>query len=583
MGPYSVCPKVTLSLTRSASEGLTHAPIRLDADVYMPDGDGPFPVLLMRQPYGRAIASTVVYAHPIWYASHGYIVVIQDVRGRGTSQGEFKLFQHESEDGYDSVMWAAALPKSDGQVGMYGFSYQGMTQLYAAARHPDPLKTIVPAMAGYDLYADKAYENGALLLQAGLGWALQLAAETARLRKDEKSYQALYTAAHDLPLSDPTPARPEILNALASDSFFHDWLDHPYPDEYWYALTPDLSQVDLPMLHIGGWFDPYLRGNVRLYRQMRTQSSQPQHLWIGPWGHIPWGRRVGNRDFGPAANSPIDRLQLRWFDWILKGLATGINQSDPVRLFAMGTNQWQTFSDWPSGPTQPLYLTSTGLAGMDQTDGQLMDQANGRRSERVVDIPDGVDVLVHDPWRPVPSLGGHGSIPSGSFERGSIDCRSDVLTYTSIPVAEPIQVAGNCTVQVFCRADAPSFDINAILSEVFPDGRVMNLTQGHICARADGGNSHQRAASDNDTPEYIWTVDVPLQPTCFTIPAGHALRLSLAAACFPAYAVNPGTGQPAGQSRLIDQRMITLQVLHGQAYPSHLALPLSDPTTRPWS
>src|SRR5918997_4262269 len=134
-----VKPKETASM-------FTRGGVRLDADIYRPDSEGEFPVLLMRQPYGRAIASTVVYAHPSWYAAYGYIVVIQDVRGRGTSQGEFKLFSHEIEDGFDSVTWAAGLPGSTGEVGMYGFSYQGMTQLYAAASKPTALKTICPAM-----------------------------------------------------------------------------------------------------------------------------------------------------------------------------------------------------------------------------------------------------------------------------------------------------------------------------------------------------------------------------------------------------------------------------------------------------
>jgi len=151
--------------------------VRLDADVYRPDAVGEFPVLLMRQPYGRAIASTVVYAHPVWYAAHD-IVVIQDVRGRGTSEGTFQLFANEIEDGFDAVNWAAQLPGSDGQVGMYGFSYQGMTQLYAAVKNPPALKAIAPAMLAYDLYTDWAYEGGAFCLQANLGWAIQLAAET---------------------------------------------------------------------------------------------------------------------------------------------------------------------------------------------------------------------------------------------------------------------------------------------------------------------------------------------------------------------------------------------------------------------
>ena len=374
MGPYAVRPKFTRSLTLAPGPTPESNPIRLDADVYMPEGEGPFPVLLMRQPSGRSIASTVVYAHPIWYASHGYIVVIQDVRGRGTSEGTFDLFQHEAEDGYASVLWAANLPQSNGRVGMYGFSYQGMTQLYAAAKQPAPLKTIIPAMAGYDLYHDKAYENGALLLQTGLGWALQLAAETARLRGDELAFQKLLAAAQTLPLNDPVPARPRILQELAADSFFHDWLDHPSPDHYWQALRPDLSQIDLPMLHIGGWFDPYVRGNIRLYTQMLAQGFHPQHLWIGPWGHIPWGRRVGSRDFGSAADSPIDQLQLRWFDWVLKGQDSGLAQDNSVQLFAMGANQWRSFTAWPDPAPQSLYLTSSGLAGLRQDDGRLSDQ-----------------------------------------------------------------------------------------------------------------------------------------------------------------------------------------------------------------
>jgi hypothetical protein len=555
MGPYPVKPKVTLTLSLPAHELSAGETVSLDADVYEPVGEGPFPVLLMRQPYGRAIASTVVYAHPIWYASHGYIVVIQDVRGRGTSGGKFRLFLHELEDGYATVLWAAQLPKSSGQVGMYGFSYQGMTQLYAAAKHPEPLKTIIPAMAGYDLYADKAYENRALLLQAGLGWALQLAAETARLKGDEAAYVKLSAAGHNLPLTDAIPARPQILSEMAPNSFFHDWLDHPQPDAYWQTLMPDLSEVNLPMLHIGGWYDPYLRGNIRLYRQMKRQSDQPQHLWVGPWGHIPWGRQVGAVDFGPAADSPIDHLQIRWFDHILKGQDRDLFQAPPVQLFEMGTNRWQPHRDWPEGESYGFSLTSSGLAGIRQEDGKLISQSSDH-------APDGVDVLVHDPWRPVPSLGGHAGMPAGPFDRSAVDCRSDVLTYTTSPLSEAIGVAGEVNVQIYCQADAPSFDISAILSEVYPDGRVMNLTQGHVRVELC-------QAGPEDQPS---TIAFTLQPTCFSIPAGHALRLSLAAACFPAYAVNPGTGECPGKSRLIDQRIITLKVFHGQAYPSQLSL-----------
>ncbi len=548
MGPYPVQPKQLIHL--SLAQGIT-----LDADVYYPQGQGPFPVLLMRQPYGRAIASTVVYAHPRWYASHGYIVVIQDVRGRGTSGGDFKLFQHEAEDGYATVLWAANLPQSTGEVGMYGFSYQGMTQLYAASRRPAPLRTIAPAMVGYDLYRDWAYENGALLLQQGLGWALQLAAETARRQADPDAYQRLYQAAHQLPLDDPRPASPQVLRDLAPDSFFHDWLNHPQDDPYWQNLKPAMDPVDLPMLHIGGWFDPYLRGDLRLYRQMVGQSRQPQHLWVGPWGHLPWSRQVGVRDFGPEADSPIDRLQLRWFDHFLKGQDGDLGQPRAVHLFEMGSNRWQALDHWPQAEPYGLYLSSTGLAAIDQQDGQL-------GSTPATHHPPGEDSIVHDPWRPVPSLGGHGGVPAGTFNRAAIDARTDVLTYTTPVLTSPLRVVGGVTLELYCHSDRPTFDISAVVSEVDADGRVLNLTQGY-------GRVNR---ADCPTPWQPGLIHLELQPTCFVIAPGHALRLSLAAACFPAYAVNRGSSQPLQSGVQMDDQITTLTVAHGQAYPSCLQL-----------
>lgn len=522
--------------------------VRLDADVYRPDAAGPFPVLLMRQPYGREIASTVVYAHPTWYAAQGYIVVIQDVRGRGTSAGKFELFANEVADGEDTVNWAAQLPGSDGQVGMYGFSYQGMTQLYAAQAQPAALKAIAPAMVGYHPYADWAYENGALCFQIGLSWAIQLAAETARLAGDEARYQQLYAAARQLPLNDPVPARPEVLAAIAPESFFHDWLDHPTEDDYWQSLTPQLDSVDLPMLHIGGWFDPYLRGNLRLYREMASRSPQPQQLWVGPWGHIPWGRKVGAVDFGSKAISPMDQVQIRWFEHFLKGKLTDLLDQPPVCWFEMGSNHWRRFDAWPQPETQRYFLHSSGLASIRTDDGKLSQAP----------LSDGDDVLIHDPWRPGPARGGHAAIPAGSFERTEIDSRSDVLTYTTGPLKASLEVAGEPAVELICQTDAASYDLCAVLSVVHPDGTVYNLTQGY-------------RRCDRDA---IQPISLTLQPTCFRLNLGQALRLSLSAACFPAYPVNPGTGNPAKSARLIEAQIITLTIQHGQSAGSKVLLPV---------
>jgi uncharacterized protein len=526
--------------------------VRLDADIYRPDAKGEFPVLLMRQPYGRAIASTVVYAHPSWYASQGYIVVIQDVRGRGTSEGEFKLFAHEIVDGEDTVNWAASLPGSNGNVGMYGFSYQGMTQLYAAIGKPPALKAICPAMVGYDLYTDWAYEGGAFCLQTNLAWAIQLAAETSRLQKDQKAYRALLTASRNLPFYDAIPNYPEIVKYYALDSYYHDWVTHSQPDTYWQELSPKthLQEVDLPIFHIGGWFDTYLRGTLNLYKDMASRSQYRQQLLVGPWSHIPWGRKAGAMDFGVNAISPVDKMQISWFDQFLKSENTGLLDLPTVWLFEMGSNIWQNYSNLPKVTHRSYFLSSMGLASMREDEGLL--SINLKETS----IP---DVIVHDPWRPVPSLGGHAGIPAGVFERSHIDCRADVLTYTTEPLLDNLHLAGDVVVEISCIADKPSFDLSAVLSEVYPDGRVYNFTQGYLHCR-DGMNLSVRK--------------VQLQTICVRIASGNALRLSISAACFPAYAMNSGTEEEISKQQLINHEIITLTVNCGGNSPSQILLPI---------
>jgi putative CocE/NonD family hydrolase len=601
-----VRPKQTLSLS-------TRDGIRLDADVYYPDREGKFPVLLMRQPYGRSIASTVVYAHPSWYAAHGYIVVIQDVRGRGSSQGKFDLFAHEIEDGIDTVNWAADLLQSDGNVGMYGFSYQGMTQLYAAIGRPAALKTLCPSMVAYDLYHDWAYEGGAFCYQLNLGWAIQLAAETLRRHRSESAFETLYSASRNPPLHNPVCARSSLLRQHAPDSHYHDWLDHPEPDDYWRKLSPStyFQDIDLPILHIGGWYDTYLRGTLKLYQEMASRSRFPQHLIIGPWAHLPWGRKVGAVDYGVEANSPIDRLQLRWFDHFLKGIDTGLLNEPPVCLFEMGSNHWRKFSHFPDNNPKSYYLITTGLAAINETAGKLTPHTLHPTSH--TPLP---DTFVHDPWRPVPSLGGHATFPAGSFDRAHIDCRTDVVTYTSDPLEQDLHLAGTITVELHCSADAPSFDLCAILSEVKPDGSVYNVTQGYqwvgrrrktnqrlaeiIEVRVENSDDPFANTSLSVPPDLRLTTgsspanfslfpsdpslpaptpnshsrSLPLHPTCICIPLGSAIRLSISAACFPAYAVNSGTGGLPSGCRLVDANVITVTIYSESDRLSRVVLPV---------
>jgi putative CocE/NonD family hydrolase len=474
------------------------------------------------------------------------------VRGRGTSEGEFELFVNEINDGYDTIMWASQLNGSTGEVGMYGFSYQGMTQLYAAISQPSPLKTIIPAMIAFDLYTDWAYENGAFCYQLNLAWAIQLAAETARLKQDLKAYKILYLASQNLPIYDHPSIFQEVLRKYTPSNFYYQWLNHPENDEYWQKLSPKtyFKDVDLPMLHIGGWFDSYLRGTLNLYQEMSEKSNFHQHLIIGAWGHLPWGNTLGDRHYGKQANSFIDELQINWFNKFLKGINSEKISKFPISLFEMGSNKWQLLEKLPNQNKTSYCLNSTGLANIRDDDGKLLNSETEK-------ISPSEDILVQDFWRVVPSLGGHSAIPSGSFERSELDNRSDILTYTSDFLTEDLHIIGVIELQIYINADKPTYDLCAVVSEVFPNGKVYNFTQGYIKVK------------EAQKPLKLF-----LQPTCLKIPKGNAIRLSLSATCFPAFPINSGRQNSSIDNLNLDTQIITLIVNSGGENKSQLLLPI---------
>jgi len=519
---------------------------RLDADIWAPEAPGRFPVLLMRQPYGRRIASTVVYAHPAWYAAQGYVVVIQDVRGAGTSEGVFRLFADDAADGAESVAWARDLPGSNGRLGMYGFSYQGNTQLLALAGGGAP-DALAPCMAGWDLRGDWAWENGAMPFSAGLGWGCQMGWLRATHDGDAEAATAFRAAARALPLAESRRTLPAVMQRFGHLTHYPDWLRNPEPAPYWDAIAPRARLAECaappPMLHVGGWQDQMLMGTLDGREALAARAGGPQALVVGPWTHLPWGRRVGAADLGPAASSPIDAMQVAFFDRHLKGLGEA---APALRLFDIGARTWARFAEWPETEARSLFLGGTGLAAATCTDGVLRDSP----------AAPGVEWFVHDPWRPVPSLGGPVAQPGGTQDRAALDDRSDVACFTGTPLAAPLTLCGRITAEIMAEADQPSFDLSVVLSIVSPDGRTMTLAHGHARCDAPG------------------LIRVPLRATLCTVPAGHALRLSVAGAAYPAYAVNPGTGAAVADYRAEEERIITIALRHGGASGSRLVLPV---------
>lgn len=525
--------------------------VALVADIYRPAGPGRHPVLLMRQPYGRAIASTLTLAHPAWYASHGYVVVVQDVRGRGDSGGHFRLFEAEAADGAETLAWAADLPGGTGQVATYGFSYQAVTQFLALAgasragtKRPDAM---VPAMGGWTVRDDWAFTGGAFGLSGNLGWACQMGAEMARLAGDREAFAAFAAAAGN-PWTGPIPARPDILARHPALSHYADWLaDSPAT---WDAIAPARNlaglPLDVPAFHVGGWQDFLLDGTLSAHAAF-TSGGALQNLLVGPWTHAPWGRRVGARDLGAAAVSDVDARTVRFLDHVLKGAEpTG----PAVRLFDTGTRDWFEGAHWPDPDPTALYLGSDGLAAT-ASSGRLAPAPQGR----------GTDHLVHDPWRPAPALGGAWGLPAGYQDRAGLDERTDVAVYTGAAADHPRRLAGRVSAEIHVAADAPAHDLHATLSLVAPDGSATTLTAGHLRVFDPAAPGARRIA---------------MRALCCTLQPGMRLRLSIQAAAWPAFSVNPGTGAVPESVGAAEARVITLAIHHGADRPSCLQLPFLD-------
>ncbi|MEM9511840.1 MAG: CocE/NonD family hydrolase [Cyanobacteria bacterium P01_E01_bin.48] len=562
--------------------------IVLYADIYRPrQRDRPLPVLLMRLPYGREIASTVVYAHPSWYAAQGYIVVIQEVRGCGRSQGVFEPFRHEVEDGIDTVQWCRDLPGSSGKVGMYGFSYQGVTQFQAAAwpKTETGLTALCPAMAGVQFYDGWYYWGGALALDFVLPWAIQLAQDSAQFQQLEPQATELGRARfqiqqwlHFTPLQEL-----ELLQNQPVGQFYFDWVTATTSDaDYHHTLAPQtqldcLDTFDFPALHVSGWADPFLVATLHAYRYCCSKSSQLQKLVIGPWQHIPWSRQVGDVDFGPEAAPNIDRLQIRWFDCWLKDKPNGVDTEAPVQAFEMGSNRWLDLPDWPPAiQMQSLWLSSDGLACGPDSCGRLDLQPAEAANETVISRTQAsatqiaesfaFDTYVYDPRIATPAT------PYGPYDQRAVHRRPDLLLYTSAPLKQDWAIAGSPTFHLFAATTAVDTDWVVKLMQVDPNGQSLLLTAGVLRARFRNSFTQPIPVIPDEIIEY----DIVLRPTCRLVYAGTCLQVAISSGAFPWIDRNPNTDRWPASVRFSDFQTAVQTVFHSVECPSRLELPLRE-------
>ncbi len=536
----------------------------LRSDHYYPAGGGAAPTLLMRQPYGKDIASTVVYAHPVWFARRGYNVVIQDVRGRGGSEGSFYPFRNEGKDGAETIAWLRGRPESNGRVGMYGFSYQGATQLLAAAEQPEGLQCIAPAMTACDLYAGWFYHNGALRLASSQGWGTQMLKEDAvrlGLHEQRARLGAAWTNLRAQTWAMPYAELP-LYADTALPSYVRDWFAHDEPGEYWQAMdvSTRAAKITVPALHVSGWYDTYLEGSVRGFELLRREAGtqharENQYLLAGPWVHIPWGDRVGESDLGPAALMDTDALLLRWFDHWLKDAGTFADEPK-VRHFAMGVNKWCGAEDWQGSESVRLFLRSGGRAESRKGDGVLRGEAVGAESP---------DVFSYDPEVPVMSPGGAMGV-AGPTDQAALEMGNNVLVYTGEVLREAVHVFGAPRVVLYASTSASYADLTAKLVRMMASGRAEFVCIGIARSTFLFGDGYKA--------DVVQRWEFALEPTSTVFAAGERVRLEVAGGAFPLYDRNPSTSVKPGAMTEWNWGRSTHMVFHDAVRPSVLELPM---------
>jgi putative CocE/NonD family hydrolase len=553
-----------------------HVPMRdgvtLSTDIYFPEAQGSFPTLLVRTPYDNNTEGAVEEAK--WYASRGYVVVTQDVRGKYDSDGHFYTYRHEADDGYDTDEWIGQQPWSNGKIGTLGGSYVGFTQLTQAIRGSRYLTAVAARVTTTDIYNNWTYVDGALHYGFVLPWGA--------VSTDGRTRQ--FTGAYDWPAIFPhLPIGTADAAASHVNETYRDWLRHPRrSDPYWNGISfeKEIRNVSVPMLVVEGWYDIFLRGALQDDMSIRSQGASElarssKRLMIGPWVHSTGNRNNApgspttgpdrSPDFGPAAQIDMRRVYLRWHDHWLKGVDNGVDVEPPIKIFVMGENYWRYENEWPLARTRytKYYIDSAGGANSAAGDGILGTV-----------LPSGAetDSFSYDPAVPVITLGGNvccSEVPEGPWDQRKVEIRDDVLVYTTPVLTDPVEVTGPIRMILYAATSARDTDWTAKLVDVHPDGYAQNIQDGIVRARYRCGLNASESFLE---PGRVYEYTIDMWATSNTFLPGHRIRLEIASSNFPRFDRNLNTGEDAATSTQIVKAEQT--IYHSREYPSHVLLPV---------
>jgi putative CocE/NonD family hydrolase len=563
--------------------------VELSANIFLPKAQGKFPVILIRSPYGKGDEKN---GDGLFYAGRGYVVVSQDCRGKGSSQGVWEPFANERNDGRDTQKWLLEQPWCNGSVGTAGGSYVGFTQWISAPNAGDHLKAMFPVVPLVDTYGDGVYIDGTLNLALMMGWGSMVALSPGELVamftwKEQDWTKAFRT----LPLGEWDRALGRKVQYL------RDWVAHPHFDEYWAArgVRNQWHDITVPICAVGGWYDIFSRSVFEHINAVRSKSRsldarKHQHLVMGPWGHgISQDGKVGDLNFGKESVINLRELQTKWFDYWLKDDETGADSWPAFRIFVMGRNQWRDERQWPLERTEytPYYFHGEGSANTADGDGKL---ATGKPDEEPG------DEFVYDPNDPVPTAGGCNLVgcPAGPRDQGQVENRNDVLVFTSEALKTGLEVTGPVKVILYAASTAKDTDFTAKLLDVHPDGRPFNLCDGIVRATrqksltaesaevaekriknknsAVSANSAVRDESSLIQPGKVYRYEIDLWVTSNAFLPGHKIRVEISSSNFPRFDRNLNTGEPFGAGTEFIKA--TQTIYHDKERPSHILLPV---------
>ncbi len=500
--------------------------VRLASDVYRPEGDGPWPTILMRTPYSRRAGMGVIANI---FTAAGYAVVVQDARGRFDSEGDYQGFFADAADGQATLEWIADQPWSDGRVATWGPSALGVAGYLLAPDAPEALRCQLSLIATPDVYTHAAFPGGVPRQALVQGW----------------------------------------LEDLESEYLLDEWFGHELRDGYWdpVDLSDRYDQIRVPALHVGGWYDIFAQGTLDAFVGYQEEggagAAGQQHLLMGPWTHMGLGQREQGELTYPA-NAALGQFGLftqaeKWFDHCLLGETTAAADWSAVRYYLMGDvddpdapgNVWREAERWPPSSTEhALYL-----------------RAGGELSASPPPADEMGNTFLYDPADPSPTVcGANLNLPAGPCDQREIEARADAVVYSTPPLEAPLEITGRVRARIWLVADVPDTDVVVRLTDVYPDGRSMLVLDGALRARFRDGDFSREAWMTPGTP---YELAIDLGSTAIVFNAGHRVRIVVSASNAPRFAPNPNTGPSDGAPQVA-----TLTLLHDAEHPAALVLPV---------